>query len=152
QYVEAYHGLQIYLNHKLLENKQLRLPEVLSKASDFLIQFSGVNEVYTSYRLLLGAWTPDIQRIRNGYNRKRSGDLLIDVLPGWTIMEENIANNTLVRKSHISSPLIFLGANILSEVVHSPITIDCIAPTLAHFMRIRAPNASSVAPLTDIRK
>ncbi|MEG1839164.1 MAG: alkaline phosphatase family protein, partial [Bacteroidaceae bacterium] len=87
QYVEAYHGLQIYLNHKLLENKQLRLPEVLSKASDFLIQFSGVNEVYTSYRLLLGAWTPDIQRIRNGYNRKRSGDLLIDVLPGWTIME-----------------------------------------------------------------
>ena len=43
--------------------------------SDFLIQFSGVNEVYSAHRLLLGAWTPEIHMIRNGFHRKRSGDL-----------------------------------------------------------------------------
>lgn len=152
QYVEAYKGLQIYLNHKLIEEKQLKLSEILSKASDFLIQFSGVNEVYSSYRLLLGAWTPEIHRIRNSYNRKRSGDLTIDVLPGWTIVQETPSDNRLVRKSFIPAPLIFMGGGIKPETIHTAVNVDCIAPTLAHFMRIRAPNACQATPLTDIRK
>ncbi len=81
KYVEAYHDQQIYLNHKLLEQKQLNLTEVQEKSADFLMQFSGVNEAYSAHRLLLGSWTPEIYRIRNGYHRKRSGDLVIDVLP-----------------------------------------------------------------------
>ncbi len=43
KYVEAYHDQQIYLNHKLLEQKQLNLTEVQEKFADFLMQFSGVN-------------------------------------------------------------------------------------------------------------
>ena len=152
QYVEAYQDLQFYMNHKLIEKKQLSLPEVLGKASDFLIQFSGVNEVYSSYRILLGAWTPEIYRIRNNYSRKRSGDLLVDVLPGWTIMQENPLTNKLVRKSYIPAPLIFMGGNVKPTIINTPVNIDCIAPTLAHFMRIRAPNACQTAPLTDISK
>lgn len=152
QFVEAYHDSQIYLDHQLIENKQLNLPEVISKSADFLIQFSGVNEVYTSYRLLLGAWTPEVYRIRNSFNRKRSGDLLIDVLPGWTVVQENTANNKVIRKSYIPAPLIFLGGNVKPEIIKTPVTIDCIAPTLADFMRIRAPNACSKAPLTDVNK
>ena len=60
QYVEAYYDQQIYLNHKLIEEKQLDLADIQEKAAEFLIQFSGVNEVYSGKRLLLGAWTPDI--------------------------------------------------------------------------------------------
>lgn len=152
QYVEGYHDLQLYLNHKLLEKKQLPLSEVLNKAADFLIQFSGVNEVYSSYRLLLGAWNPDIQRIRNSYSRNRSGDLLIDILPGWTIVRESPFASSVVRKSNIPFSIIFYGNGIQSEVVETPVTMDCIVPTLAHFMRIRAPNACSTAPLINIRK
>lgn len=152
QYVDTYHGMQIYLNHKLLEQKELSLPEMLSKSADFLIQFSGVNEVYTSYRLLLGAWTPEISKMRNSYHRKRSGDLILDILPGWTIINEDNAGNILVKKTYIPSPLIFMGNQVKPEIIHSPAQIDCIAPTLAHFMRIRAPNASKGQPLTDIRK
>ncbi len=152
QYVEAYHGLQLYLNHKLIEQKELRLPEILNKSADFLIQFSGVNDVYSAYRLLLGAWTPEINKIRNSYNRKRSGDLIIDILPGWSIMQDNSANNILVKKTYIPIPLIFMGGGIIPEKIHTPVSIDCIAPTLAYFMRIRAPNASQALPLTDISK
>lgn len=101
KYVEAYHDQQIYLNHKLLEQKQLNLTEVQEKSADFLMQFSGVNEAYSAHRLLLGSWTPEIYRIRNGYHRKRSGDLVIDVLPGWTIVSENGNENKVVRHSYI---------------------------------------------------
>lgn len=151
-YVEGYHDLQLYLNHKLIEQKQLSLPDVTGKAADFLVQFSGVNEVYTSYRLLLGAWSPQIQPIRNSYNRERSGDLLVDVLPGWTVVRENPAQNYVVRKSVVPYPLIFLGGGIKPDIIETPVNTDCIVPTLANFMRIRAPNACSSAPLIGIRK
>lgn len=152
QYVEAYYDQQIYLDHKLIESKQLNLSEVLSKCSDFLIQFSGVQEVYSSNRLLLGAWTPDIDKIKNAYHRKRSGDLLIDVLPGWNIIHEDLGDNKVVRKSYVPSPLIFLGGTVKPEIIQSPVTVDCIAPTLTNFMRIRAPNGCSAKPLIGISK
>lgn len=151
KYVETYYGRQIYLNHKLIEQKQLHLTDIQEKSADFLIQFSGVNEVYSAHRLLLGAWTPEISRIRNGFHRKRSGDLLVDVLPGWTVVDEKTTESKMVRNAHIPTPLIFFGNSVKPEIIHTPVTVDHIAPTLAHFMRIRAPNACTSAPLTDIR-
>lgn len=151
KYVDAYHDQQIYLNHKLLEQKQLNLTEVQEKSADFLMQFSGVNEAYSAHRLLLGSWTPELYRIRNGFHRKRSGDMVIDVLPGWTIVDENSSENKVVRHSYIPSPLIFMGHTVKPAVIQTPVTIDCIAPTVARFMRIRAPNACSSAPITDLR-
>lgn len=151
QYVESFYNQQIYLNHKLIEKKLLNLSDVQEKAADFLMQFSGVNEVYSSHRLLLGAWTPEIHKIRNSFNRKRSGDLLIDVLPGWTIVQEHPSENRVVRTANIPTPLIFLGASVKPEIINLPTTIDHIAPTLSHIMRIRAPNACSASPFTDIR-
>lgn len=151
QYVSAHYNQQIYLDDKLIEQKQLDPIEIQSKASDFLIQFSGVNEVYSAHRLLLGAWTPEIGKIRNAFNRKRSGDLIIDVLPGWSIVDENSANNRVVRHNHTSAPLVFMGSSIKPKIIQTPVTVDHIAPTLAHFMRIRAPNACTATPLTDLR-
>jgi hypothetical protein len=65
QYVESYYDNQFYLNHKLIEQKQLNLAEVLETCEDFLFQYTGVRDVYTSTRLTQGAWTPGISRIRN---------------------------------------------------------------------------------------
>ena len=149
--METYHNQQIYLNHKLLEQKQLNLTEVQEKSAEFLMQFSGVNEAYSANRLLLGSWTPEIHKIRNGYHRKRSGDLVIDVLPGWSIVDENSHENKVVRHSFIPSPLIFIGHSVKPAIIQTPVTIEHIAPTLAHFIRIRAPNACNSAPITDLR-
>ncbi len=151
QYVEAYYDQQIYLNHELIEQKQLKLVEIQEKAADFLIQFSGVNEIYSSHRLLLGAWTPNIHKIRNGFHRKRSGDLLIEVLPGWTVVNETLPDERFVRSAFVPAPLIFLGNNVKPAIIQTPVDIEHIAPTVANFMRIRAPNACTLSPITDIR-
>ncbi|WP_321479290.1 alkaline phosphatase family protein [uncultured Bacteroides sp.] len=151
QYVEAFYNQQIYLNHKLIEKKQLKLSEVQEKSVDFLMQFSGVNEVYSAHRLLLGAWNPEIYKIRNSFNRQRSGDLLISVLPGWSIVQEQPQENNVVRAAEIPTPLIFMGRTIKPEIIQTPVTVDRIAPTLTHFMRIRAPNASKALPISLIR-
>lgn len=147
QYVEGYHNLQIYLNHKLIESKQLDLNDIQEKSAQFLVQFSGVNEVYSANRLLLGPWSPQIERIRNSFHRKRSGDLLIKVLPGWSVMQENNTDNRVVRSAEIPAPLILLGPGIKPETIRIPVCTDRVAPTLAKALRIRAPNACQSTPL-----
>lgn len=152
QYVEAYHDQEIYLNHKLLEQKQLNLVDILNRSAEFLVQFSGVKDVYSSQRLQLGSWTPTIDKIKNSYNPSCSGDLWVEVLPGWSIVREQSLDTEVVRHAYTSAPLMFMGWNIRPEIIHAPVKIGNVAPTVAHFMRIRAPNASTLAPMTDIRK
>ncbi len=147
QFVESYYGNQIYLNHKLIEEKQLNLKEIQERCEDFLLQHTGIRDVYTSHRLSQGAWTPGISRIRNSYNPKCSGDILIEVMPGWTLVNEDVASYRMTRDSHLEFPLIFFGYQLKAEKIFTPITTDCIAPTVAHCVRIRAPNACSEAPL-----
>ena len=147
EYVETCLGNELYLNLKLIENRNLNLTEILERSSDFLIQLSGVRDVYSSQRLALGAGTPGIARLRNAYHPKCSGDILIQVSPGWTLVNENTHEQTIVRESYVGFPLFFMGSNIEPDTVHTPVTIDYVAPTLAKSMRIRAPNACDLAPL-----
>lgn len=147
QYVESYFNNQLYLNHKLLEQKQLKLAEVQEHCEDFLFQFSGVRDVFTSHRITQGAWTPGISNIRNGFNPKCSGDITIQVSPGWNLVNEERNTSKIQRDSFFEFPLIFFGYTIKAGQIAVPVTVDCIAPTVAHHIRIRAPNACSTSPL-----
>ena len=147
EYVEATYGTQLYLNHKLVEERQINLSELLTRAQDLLQQMSGVKDVYTSARLIGGAWTPDIGRIRNGFAPHVSGDILIEVSLGWTYHNSDTGQRQMVRDSYVPFPIIFYGKGI-SPATHSlPTTVDYVAPTLSRAMRIRAPNACPLRPL-----
>lgn len=148
QYIEAYNDQQIYLNHKLLEEKQISLSDIEEKASEFLAQFSGVQQVFTANKLLVGAGSPSWERTRNGFYAGRSGDLLLDILPGWTVVDEKDATkNTVVNKAQVPTPYIIWGAGIKPTIVRTPVSAKCIAPTLAGALHIRAPNASEAYSL-----
>lgn len=152
KYVKAYHDLQIYLNRELLEQKGLNLAEIQEKSAEFLVQFSGVRDAYSGYRLMLGAWNPEIEKMRNGFHRQRSGDLFVEVLPGWSIMNEENHVNKVIRYSYIPSPLFLMGFSVKPMVVRTPVTIEHLVPSLANFMRIRAPNACKVPPFAELQK
>ena len=152
QYVETYFDRQIYLNHKLIEDRKLNLTEILNRSCDFIVQMSGVRSAYSSQRVLLGAWTPAVDKIKNSYNVNCSGDIYVEVMPGWSVVDEYTQTSQVVRDVYTSAPLIFMGCNIKPEILYTPVKVATIAPTIAHFMRIRAPNAATAAPLTGIRK
>lgn len=146
-YVEATYDNQIYLDHKLLTDKQLSINEVLNRCQELLLQSQGVKDAYSSQRLLLGAWTPGISKIRNSYNPRLSGDILVQVAPGWRLVNETHNQNRLIRESYLNFPIFFYGLDIKGETIETPVTTDCIAATLATIMRIRAPNACHTAAL-----
>ena len=152
QYVETYYGHQIYLNHKLIEDKKLNRVEVMNRSADFVVQMSGVKNAYTAQRLLLGAWTPKIDKIRNSFSRECSGDLYIEVMPGWSVVNDYPQSVKVVREAYASVPLFFMGYNVKPEILYTPVKVAAIAPTVAHYMRIRAPNAALEAPMINLRK
>ncbi len=147
QYIDAYYGRQIYFNHKCLEERQLNVVDIMRRTQEFLVQLSGVREAYSSQRLLLGAWTPGISRRRNGYNKNYSGDIMLELAPGWRCTNDNTDNVRPVRDSYLHFPIIFYGNGIQAAIDDTPVTTDRIAPTLSRAMRIRAPNGCANAPM-----
>lgn len=153
KYIEGYKGLQLYFDHKLIEQKQLSLPEVLDKSAEFLVQMSGVKAAYTAHQLALNANTPERMLLHNAFNMAVSGDILLEISPGWRLMPDDpLVEPPYVSASSVNFPLIFFGFSIKPEIIHEPITIDCLAPTLTSFMRIRAPNACTSTPLHDLHR
>ncbi|MBO7417966.1 MAG: alkaline phosphatase family protein [Bacteroidaceae bacterium] len=149
EYVEHYFNQQIFLNHKLIENKHLDMAEVQQKASEFLVQFSGVNEVYSANRLLLAPYTERTERSRNGYHRKRSGDLIVEVLPGWQVVNEQTQEKKIVSEAVTPIPFIILHPVFKAESISTPVVAERIAPTIANAIHIRAPNGCSQLPLEE---
>ena len=146
RWVETCFQNQMYLNHKLLESKRVSLTDAIQRAQEFMSQMSGVRNVHTSLQLFAGQ-NQEHMKVRNGFNPERCGDLLIEVSPGWRLLNEDNQDNLLSRASFIQFPIIIYGAGIQSERISDHVTIDRIAPTIAKSIRIRAPNACSQEPL-----
>ena len=127
------------------------MEEIQTRAAEFIIQMTGVQDVVTSYLLLHGQWNNRIDAVRRGYHRKLSGDLLLEIQPGWEIVYENIDNTRdYVRANAIPAPLFFFGKNIKPQHVMRPVKATAIAPTVARILRIRSPNAALESALPEI--
>ncbi len=147
QWVEGTHGCQFYLNHKLIEQRQLQLASVLERAEECLSQMAGVRDVYTSQRLALGQWSRGLDLVRAGWNINRSGDIIVDVNPGWRIVGDDGSEHVDGGNPYIAYPLFFLGPLVEPRHTATPVSMAAIAPTLARCLRIRAPNGCREAPL-----
>jgi hypothetical protein len=151
-WITAYYNREIFLNKKLIEDKQLDLKQFETKAADFLMQISGIQDVIPSYTLLHERSNDQVQECRNGFHRKLSGDLILELQSGW--QESNDDSKTeqpRITKSAILAPLFFFGNNIKPIQVHRQVKATEVAPTVAYFLRIRAPSACSATMLPEFK-
>ena len=146
RYIETSTDNQLYINHKLLEQKRVALTDFCQRARDFLLQMEGVKNVYNALQLL-SENNSQTAKVRNGFHPQHNGDILIEVNPGWHLQNEETGEDQVSQSSAIPFPIILYGADIQSEQVNTPVTTDRIAPTLSRAIRIRAPNACSSEPL-----
>lgn len=146
QYVDGIYHNQIYFNHKLLEQKKLPLTEMLTRSREFLIMSEGVRDVHTAERILMPG-NNDIYKIRNSYNPNLCGDIIVEVAPGWKIVNEDNGEVFYSASSTSVFPIIFYGSSVSSGKIDNLVTTDCVAPTICKSIRIRAPNACKALPL-----
>lgn len=151
-WVTGYQNRQIFLNRKLIKERDLDADEMRNKAASFLIQMAGVQDVYTSQRLLLSHGTDRLSAMRNGYCPKLSGDLVLDLCPGWEVVyEDNNDTREYVRINAIPAPCFILAPDVKPVHITTPVRATTIAPTVSRLLRIRSPNGSSESPLSEIQ-
>lgn len=143
-YVEGSYLNEIYLNHKLIEKRQLKHSELLDRCTEFLSMVKGVKQVHTSLALLSGDVDP---KVRGAYNTERSGDLVLEVAPGWTLYDARWGEEVFHNRTHVPVPIIYYGAGFEAQHHRTPTPVESIAPTVARILRISAPNACDLQPV-----
>jgi hypothetical protein len=136
---------EIYINKTILEQKRINISEVLRHAREFLVQIAGVKEVYTADQLLLDNSVST--KTRNAFNHAVSGDIIVKITPGWRIYNEETKEEQLPSLANMPFPIIIYGADVKPKAISTPVSTNSIAPTIARFIRIRAPNACVVSAL-----
>ncbi len=151
QWVEKYYNQQIYLNRKLIESKNISLEQIQNKAAEFVVQFTGVQDATTSLQLLSEKANSDMLAYRNILDKDVSGDIIIQIRPGYQIVDEqNLSSVKKVqRETAVVCPVIFFGYNTKPEKIKRTIKATEIAPTVCRILRIRSPNAAKDQPLPE---
>lgn len=150
-WITGYHDKQIYLNHKLIEDSNLNLADFQQKVTDFMLEFSGVANSTTAHNLQNGNFANGIMvKFQNSYNQRRSGDVIINLEPGWVERNGSItsANSPYDYDSHV--PLIFYGWKAKRKSVLTPVYINDIAPTLSILLGITWPNGATGSPIKEM--
>jgi hypothetical protein len=152
KWVDRIYKGQVYLNRELIKQKQISLQEIQDKAAEFISDFAGVQEVYTSYQIQHGRWNSVMEYYKNSYAKETSGDLFIELQPGYKVVNEQDPNfkEKQIRNNAVVCPVIFFGDNIKPERIKRTIKATEIAPTVSYIMRIRSPNAAREEALPEL--
>lgn len=153
EWVLKYDNQQIYLNHNLIEDSKLSLSEFQNKVADFISQFSGVSSCVTATTMQNNNFSTGVEaKIKNSYNRKRSGDIFINLMPYWMqdVSAVSVSNTPYVYDAHV--PLFFYGWQTKIRTVETKVDITQIAPALSNILNIEIPNGAFDTPFMEFVK
>ena len=143
-WLRYYYAQQLYLNHELIEDSKIDLEEIQNRAARFMIQFEGVSNAITSTTLQTSTFYEGVfRKIQNGFHQKRSGDVIINLSPGWVEKDDPSASyhSSYIADNHV--PLIWYGWKIKRSTINRPVNMIDVVPTLSSFLDISRPNAST---------
>ncbi|PKP22461.1 MAG: alkaline phosphatase family protein [Bacteroidetes bacterium HGW-Bacteroidetes-21] len=152
EWVMEYIDGQIYLNHNLIEDSKLSLKEVQEKTADFMIQFNGIANAMSAYSMVNTPFSDGIFKfMQNSFNQERSGDVFINLRPGW-VEESSIymVNHNTPYSYDTNVPLIFYGWKIPRQTVYQKVNITSIAPSISFMLNISTPNGCTSNILTNL--
>ena len=153
-WVENISNDQIFLNHEVLEAKNIDKDAFMDDMIRTLLTFKGIKNVFKASDMNTMEYTKGIRaKLQNGYNAKRSGDLLLVYEPGW--FQTNYGKTGTTHGSgynydtHV--PLLMYGKGIpagYSSVRR--LSITDIIPTLCLLYEINLPNGANGQPIEEI--
>lgn len=92
------------------------------------------------------------ETLRKGYMPGRSGDLYIQLMPGWISEYYERGGTThgspYAHDTHV--PIIFFGANIRPQDNYGRVWVEDIAPTVCGLLKIARPSACTGKPIIGV--
>tara|TARA_R110000868_G_scaffold291002_4_gene551329 strand:+ start:3551 stop:5254 length:1704 start_codon:yes stop_codon:yes gene_type:complete len=144
---------QLFLDYKVVKNLDLDIDEVEEELALELIQYDGVYKVFTANQLWQNQYTSGIPYIvQNGYNQKRSGDVLMVFDPGSGSYGKTGSTHGSPWNYDTHAPLLFFGKGIKKGSTVSRTEIPDIAPTIAALLGMNAPSGTTGEPIVEVIK
>lgn len=150
QWIKKYYDRHIYFDRKLIEDRKIDFADLQEKAAAFLVQSAGIQQVVTAHQMTQAGQNMETLFLRNGYYPGISGDLMLELQPGWRVVEPGSELQVRERSNAVIAPVIFFGNDIKPQKINRTIDAREIAPTVSYRLRIRAPNAASGKILEEL--
>jgi len=146
--IENISNNQIFLNRAKISEMELEFDEVQEAIVNEIIGYEHIDKAYTGMSMTQTSFTTGIEElIQNGYDQKRSGDVIY-------ILDPAVISYSLTGSTHGSSfnydthvPLLFFGNGIKHGHTFEKTVISDIAPTMSALLGIGFPNSSTGQPL-----
>ncbi len=149
-FIDGFSANQLYLRRTDIEDSKISLEEVQTKTAEFLIEFGGVSNVVTAKDLETSYFADGmLRKAQNSYFRKRSGDVMLILQPGYR--NENGKSNHSGYREFTHVPLVFFGWKTQHQTIHRNVLQTDIAPTLSQILQIAPPNATTGKVLTELQ-
>lgn len=148
---------QVFLDDEAIKSAKLPRESVIKSIIEQLLENEAVAYAVDMEKAAVASVPEKVkQRIINGYNNKRSGDIQIIMQPNWYEIYNHSIKNTQGTThgvwhpydSHI--PLFFMGSNIPAGQTHQQVYITDIAATVCAILQIQMPNGCIGNPIEAI--
>ncbi len=144
---------QLFLNHPLIAKKKLDLASVRKATANYMLSMDGIADAYTADEIHNIPATDGIPLyLKNGYNAKRSGDVLLVLQPAWVEFGKTGTTHGSPYMYDRHVPLLFYGWKVKNGETFKANSITDIAPTISSFMKMEYPNGCIGNPLTGFLK
>jgi predicted AlkP superfamily pyrophosphatase or phosphodiesterase len=144
-------NLQVFLDHKIVNNLDLELENVQETIAKEFLSYDYIDRVYTGHQMWQVNYTSGIPYIlQNGYNQKRSGDVLLVLKPGTISYSRTGSTHGSPQVYDTHAPLLFYGKGIPQGSTAKRTEIPDIAPTIATLLGIAFPNGTTGKPISEV--
>jgi len=149
--VKNYSNYQLFLDHKIIKNLDLELADVQAEIAQEFLSYDAVDRVYTADQMWNNEYTAGIPHIlQNGYNQKRSGDVLVVLKPGFISYGKTGSTHGSPQIYDTHSPLLFYGKGIKPGSTVNRTEIPDIAPTISSLLGVSFPNGTTGKPILEV--
>jgi len=146
--IENISNNQIFLDREKIKTLGLELKDVQDAIVNEVINYANVDKAYTATTMHNAAFTVGIEKLlQNGYNQKRSGDVLITPDPVFISYSKTGSTHGSGLNYDTHVPLLFFGKGIKHGKTVRKTEITDIAPTISALLDINAPNFTLGEPL-----
>ncbi len=149
--IKNFSNYQFFLDHDIVKNLDMQLVDVQNIIAKELLGYEGIDRVYTGHQMWQNEYTEGIPYIlQNGYNQKRSGDILLVLKPGVISYPKTGSTHGSPQIYDTHVPLLFYGKGIKKGKTTARTEIDDIAPTIATLLGIAYPNGTTGSPIAEV--
>jgi predicted AlkP superfamily pyrophosphatase or phosphodiesterase len=144
-------GYQIYLNYDLLSKIGVDKNAAANFIIDQLKKVPGIETAFLNEGLAAATYPePAKTMLINGFNPKRSGDIVMVKSAGWKNGSRKGATHGDWNPYDAHIPLVWMGAGIRHGKTHRTTGMTDIAPTLAALLNIQQPSGCVGHVITEI--